>query len=156
MINNLPTIEGIKLLKDNYIGHLGFISQGGPYIVPITYFYDEESNSIISYSEEGHKISAMRQNTAVSLAVEEITSIEHWHSILAHGIFEELTGTDAKFKLHKFAEGVKGIISRKENKYPKFIRDFSSATHTEALPIVYQIKIQEITGKFRKGNPPKP
>lgn len=149
MIKNLETAKGIQLLKENYIGHLGFISNGGPYTVPITYFYDEESNSILSYSDEGHKISAMRKNGNVSLAVDEIISVDHWSSILAHGVFQELKGSDAKFLLHKFAEGIKGIISKKENKYPKFISDFSSATHLKNIPVVYKIQIQEITGKFR-------
>ncbi len=152
MINNLATKEGIELLKDNYIGHLAFIANGGPYIVPITYFYDQESNSIISYSDEGHKINAMRKNNNVSLAVDEIISVNNWQSILVHGQFEELKGTDAKYLLHKFTEGVKSIILKKEKKHTKFISDFSSTSHLENIPIVYKIQIQEITGKFRASD----
>lgn len=152
MTKNLAAKEGIKLLKENYIGHLAFISNGGPYTVPITYFFDEESNSIISYSDQGHKINAMRKNNNVSLAVHEINSVDNWSSILVHGLFKELKGTDAKFLLHKFAEGIKSIISKKEKKYPKFISDFSNATHLENIPIVYKIQIQEITGKFRSSD----
>ncbi len=152
MTNNLATKEGIELLKDNYIGHLAFIAKGGPFTVPITYFYDQDSNSIISYSDEGHKISAMRKNRNVSLAVHEINSVDNWCSILAHGLFEELKGTDAKFLLHKFAEGVRSIILKKEKKHTKFISDFSSTSHLENIPIVYKIQIQEITGKYRASD----
>lgn len=152
MTSNLATTEGIELLKDNYIGHLAFIANGEPYTVPITYFYDPESNRIISYSDVGHKINAMRKNKNVSLAVDEIISVDNWRCILVHGQFEELKGTDAKFLLHKFAEGIKSIISKKEKKYPKFISDFSNATHLEDIPIVYKIQIQEITGKFRSSD----
>ena len=113
MIKNLKAKESIHLLRDNYIGRLAFISQGNPYIVPITYYYDETSNSILGYSAEGHKMNAMRKNRSVSLEVDEIISVNNWQSILAHGVFEELQGSEAKFLLHWFAQGVTNIITGK-------------------------------------------
>ena len=124
MIKNLKTEEGIRLLSDNYIGRLAFICQGNPYVVPITYYYDETSNSILGYSAEGHKMNAMRKNRSVSLEVDEITAVNNWQSILAHGIFEELQGSEAKFLLHRFAQGVKNIIIRKEKIIPQSINAF--------------------------------
>tara|TARA_R110000744_G_scaffold88464_3_gene172495 strand:- start:8602 stop:9057 length:456 start_codon:yes stop_codon:yes gene_type:complete len=150
MIKNLKTEEGIRLLSDNYIGRLAFICQGNPYVVPITYYYDETSNSILGYSAEGHKMNAMRKNRSVSLEVDEITAVNNWQSILAHGIFEELQGSEAKFLLHRFAQGVKNIIIRKEKIIPQSINAFSSKMNSPETPIVFRIKIVEITGKQRK------
>ena len=147
----LSKSESITLLKDNYIGHLSYIAQGHPFTLPITYFYDLGSNAIISYSAEGHKIDAMRKNGAVSLEVEEIVSNNNWHSILAHGTFEELKGTDAKYYLHQFTEGVKSIIKEKEHTLPEFISEFSSKSSSKKIPVVYRFKILEITGRRKEA-----
>jgi nitroimidazol reductase NimA-like FMN-containing flavoprotein (pyridoxamine 5'-phosphate oxidase superfamily) len=149
-MTNLTTSESIRLLRDNYTGRLGYISQDKPYVLPITYFYDKDDHSLISYSADGHKIDSMRNNNAVSLLVEEIISSNNWKSVMAHGTFEELHGSDAKFKLHQFTEGVKGLILRKEHRETEFISEFSSKLYSRGTPTVYRIKILEITGKRKE------
>ena len=149
MRRNLKQEECIALLEKNYVGHLAYISQGQPYCVPITYFYDHETNTITSYSSEGHKLASMRKNRAISLAVDEITSVANWKSVLAIGTFEELTQIDAKHMLHKFSEGVKEIMSEHTGGNPKYISDFSAKLDTEEATVVFRIIIQEIIGKIR-------
>lgn len=153
MIKNLNSEECVELLSNNYIGRLAFIVGETPYIIPITYYYyNQGDNSIISYSLEGHKIDAMRKNQSVSVEVDEIESISQWKSVLVHGQFEELKGIDAKSQLREFSQGVKDVVNRKEEKELQFIHEFSSKLGADgALPIVYRIKISEITGKFREG-----
>jgi nitroimidazol reductase NimA-like FMN-containing flavoprotein (pyridoxamine 5'-phosphate oxidase superfamily) len=92
----------------------------------------------------------MRNNNAVSLLVEEIISSNNWKSVMAHGTFEELHCSDAKFKLHQFTEGVKGLILRKEHRETEFISEFSSKLYSRGAPTVYRIKILEITGKRKE------
>lgn len=150
MIKVLEKEECLQLLRDNYIGHLAYISGGSPHVLPITYYYDEATDSLISYSTEGHKIRAMRENTSVSLGVNEIDSVKNWRSILVQGIFEELDGSNAKKILHLFAQGIKDLITGKGALAPRFISDFSSKIYADGIPIVYRIKIIEITGKFRE------
>ena len=149
MYINLDDQEIRFILENNYIGHLGYIYLNKPYVVPITYYFDKEENSIICYSGEGHKINAMRKQNAVSLLVEEIESIGNWESVLVHGVFEEHIGSDAKAYLHKFSLGVKNIIMEKEHKKVDFISEFSSKIFNENVPTVFIIKIEGITGKKR-------
>ena len=149
-MKNLTKHISKHILETNYIGHLGFISEDKPYVVPITYFYDSDENCILSYSAEGHKINAMRKNNAVSLEVSEIKSVNSWQSILVHGKFEELGGTHAKQQLHKFALGIKKILLIKENKHHQLISDFSSKITSNGVPIMYRIKLLDITGKCRE------
>ena len=150
MIQDLATKEGKQLLKDNYIGHLSFIAGDWPYSIPITYYYSKGQNTIISYAAEGHKIRSMRENPNVSLEVNEIDSVSHWKSVLVHGKFEELTGIDAKYYLHEFAEGVKSLLRRKEKKHVQAISEFSSKIESAELPIVYRIIIDDMTAKCRE------
>ncbi len=149
-MRDLTTSECINVLIDNYNGYLGFIARKSPYVLPISYFYDQEDHAIISYSAAGHKIDSMRKYPTVSLAVEEIESVYNWQSVLVHGTFEEIEGASAKQKLHKFTEGVKGLILRKENRETEFISEFSSKIYSRGVPVVYRIKILEMTGKRKE------
>ena len=151
IFGELEAEECLKLLGNNYIGYLAFISGATPYITPITYYYYPEEHCLLSYSSEGHKIDAMRKANAVALQVDEIHNIQDWRSVLVHGKFEELQGITAKFYLHKFAQGVQETIGRKEGSGPKFISDFSTRLTQSKLPIVYRIVISDIAGKFRDG-----
>ena len=149
MRRNLEATEHIEILSNNYVGNLAYISGASPYIVPMTYYHDSASNTITSYSSDGHKIAAMRKNPAVALIVNEITSVADWQSVQVHGTFEELTGIDAKHMLREFSEGVKNILSRTKGKEAQYISDFSAKIEAEEAPIVFRIKIDEITGKKR-------
>ncbi|WP_452221419.1 pyridoxamine 5'-phosphate oxidase family protein [Lacinutrix salivirga] len=150
MIKNLEDKEKTHILETNYIGHLGYIFEGKPYVVPITYFYDKQNNSIICYSGDGHKMNAMRQNNAVSLQVADINSVNDWRSVLVHGTFKQYFASEAKAYLHQFSLGVKDIITNREQYKPDFISEFSSSIYKENIPIVFIINIENITGKKRK------
>ena len=149
MIRVLNAQECLNLLSSNYIGNLSYIYRDKPFIVPITYFFDTESNVILGYSAEGHKINAMRKIKSVSVAVSEVDSVNSWKSVLAHGVFEELSGSLAKAKLHQFSLGVKDLIINKEHRKLDFISEFSSKIYKDDLPVTFQIKVEEITGKMR-------
>ncbi len=149
-MTDISNSESEEVLRNNYNGHLAYISEGKPYVIPITFYFDHFDNSIISYTEEGHKIDAMRKNPSVSMVAEQIQSMVNWESAQIQGTFEELEGSLAKQKLHTFTEGIKDIIERKERKEVEFINEFSSKLYSRGKPIVYQIKILEITGKRRE------
>ncbi|XMO87428.1 pyridoxamine 5'-phosphate oxidase family protein [Algibacter sp. AS12] len=149
MIRNLQQDECANILASNYIGNLSYIYRDRPYVVPITYFFDAQNNVIIGYSAEGHKIRAMRKNTSVSLGVSEIDSVNSWNSVLAQGTFKELSGSNSKAQLHVFSLGVKDLIIYKEHRKLDFISEFSSKIYKDDFPIVFQIKIDELTGKIR-------
>ena len=150
MIRTLTEKNSYELLENNYIGHLAYIYRNRPFIAPITYFFDKDKNAIIAYSDEGHKIRAMRKNTAVSLEVSEIDAVNDWNSVLAHGIFKELEGSNAKAYLHTFSLGVKDLIIIKKQKKLDYINQFSSKLNKDDTPIVFLIEIEEITGKMRR------
>ena len=92
----------------------------------------------------------MRKNNSVSLNVTEIESVNDWRSVLVHGVFEELEGSNSKAYLHQFSLGVKDLILKKEHRDLDFISEFSSKIYNDELPTVFLIKIKEVTGKMRK------
>lgn len=149
MIRTLTEIECINILEDNYIGNLSYIYRGRPFIAPITYFYDKKNNVIIGYSAEGHKVRAMRKNANVCLNVSEIDSVNSWMSVLVQGEFQELKGSEAKAQLHIFSLGVKDLIIKNEHRELDFISEFSSKIYNDDLPVIFRIKIDELTGRLR-------
>ncbi|MET2985156.1 pyridoxamine 5'-phosphate oxidase family protein [Aureibaculum conchae] len=150
MIKKIGTKESIIILENNYIGYLSYIAQNTPYVVPVTYFFDRNSNNLLFYSADGHKIKAMRNYYWVSMLVTEIRSVNDWNSVLVHGRFNELEGINSKAKLHDFSRGVKELIRIKEHKKMDFINEFSSKAYQGKTPIVYQVKDIEITGRKRR------
>ena len=156
MIKNINRDECLKIISQNYIGHLAYIYKNAPFIVPITYYYDKKNITVIGYTGEGHKINALRINNAVALEIVDIKSIDTWKTILIQGTFEELKGPDAKYELHKFSIGVKKLILEKEKKELHFIPQFSVKTNIGAKPIVYHINIEEIIGKKCNSKQEKP
>ena len=150
MLKNLEIDDCLKVLGNNYIGRLGYIFGQTPYIIPITYFHDADTKSIISYSANGHKLHAMRQYNKVTLQVDEIESLQNWKSVLVQGRFEELTGSDAKLYIRRFAHAVRELMERKGLMVPKFIKDFSNALDNRGVPIVYRLVINNIVGKAKE------
>lgn len=150
MIRDLNLTESKAILADNYIGNLSYIYNNKPYVVPITYFFDADKNVFIMYSSIGHKTEALEKNNAVSIGVTEIENINNWKSVLAQGSFEKLSSIDSKAYLREFALGIKELISRKEDKKPLFISEFSSKMYYDKVPIVFKIKVDTITGKYRE------
>ena len=139
-----------KLLADHCVGSLGYLAHGTPYVVPITYFYNREDQTIISYSNEGHKISSLRENPQASLLVYHREGMNWWRSVLIHGVFEELQQLDAKFHLKQFCEGVRQVLKKQGVVQTRFINEFSSKSGSQDMPVVYRIRIEEWSGKCRK------
>lgn len=150
MIKTLDTDEKTFILRANYIGYLGYIYNNEPFVIPITYFYDEAQNNIICYSGNGHKINALRKNNNVSLCISNIDSVNAWKSILVQGKYKEHSGTYAKALLHQFSLGVKDLILNKEQRDLDFISQFSSKIYNDDMPVVFTITIEDLVGRKRK------
>ncbi len=150
MIRVLNESESKHLLSDNYIGYLGYVYRNRPFIAPITYYYNSEKNIIIGYSDQGHKINAMRKHNDVCLEVANIESIDHWQSAQAHGTFEQIYGSTAKAYLHEFSLGIKHLIIEKEGRSLDFISEFSSKISKDEIPVVFLIRVEELTGRMRR------
>lgn len=149
MIRNLNWQQCSDVLERNYIGYLSYVSNNRPFAIPITYFYNQKEKYIICYSGLGHKIKAMRKNIDVSLAVADIYRANKWESVLVHGKYNESDGSTARNYLHEFSLGIKEIVLAKENKDLDFISEFSSKIYADDIPIVFLIKVEELTGKIR-------
>lgn len=148
-LQELPEREMRELLHQHYVGSLAYISQHHPFVIPVTFFYDEPGNCLIAYSMEGHKIEAMRANPEVSLMIYQLDNLTRWKSVMIQGRFEELHQIDAKAYLHRFTEGIRKHIAPNNARAKVFIEDFSSSLSSEGTPLVYRINIDGWSGRTR-------
>jgi len=88
MIGTLSLEEIEAILRRHRIGRLGCSANDRPYVVPITYAY--EDGNIYAYSTLGRKIHIMREQPSVCFQVDEIDGPSSWRSVLAEGLYEEI------------------------------------------------------------------
>ncbi|AEM71842.1 hypothetical protein Murru_2818 [Allomuricauda ruestringensis DSM 13258] len=146
-IADLELVKCTGLLTDNYVGHLAYIANNEPHVVPSTYFFDQDEKSILCFASNGHRINALRKCNTVSFQVDSIKSFRNWQSVQVHGTFQELTGDCAKLCLKRFAEGVQRTIDHENAERPHFLSHFSGKLQEAEMPVVYRIAVSKITGK---------
>jgi nitroimidazol reductase NimA-like FMN-containing flavoprotein (pyridoxamine 5'-phosphate oxidase superfamily) len=136
MFVTLNQQEAMTLLADKCVGRLGCIADGGPYIVPVNYYF--EDGCVYSHSLPGLKISALRENPRACLQLDKIESDVRWRSVLAFGNFEEVS-----------KPGERSVILNKLLKRSPMLTPVESALADDAGPppvIVFRIRIERVTG----------
>jgi len=136
MFVRLSEDESRGVLTAARVARLGCIVEGGPYIVPINYYFEDVC--AYSHSLPGLKISALRKTPMACLQVDEVESDLRWKSVLAFGTYEEISNPDER------ANYLGKILSR----FP-MLTPVESAIAEDAGPppvIVYRIRINKITG----------
>lgn len=148
MVGNLEKKEIREILKNNYLGRLGFCLNGRPYIIPTTYYFDNSTSGIVSHSREGMKIEAMRKNPEICFEIEEVDHLSKWRSVLLWGKYEELTGSTARHALHSFVEHIRQLLNKEGVDTAHFINDLSYAESGDGAAVIYRIHILGQSGKY--------
>lgn len=99
VIHILPPGEIEELLRTALVGRIACCGHGTegdwrPYIVPLAYGYDGEA--IYAHSGPGRKIRLMRAQPLVGFEVDRTEAADRWRSVVAEGVYEELTDPAAR------------------------------------------------------------
>ena len=140
MIKPLNQDQLRELLRKERLGRLGCIVDGGPYVVPVNYVFDGECAYL--HSLPGSKIHAMRASPRVCLQVDEIDDELNWKSVLAFGVYEEITNPKER------AEALNHLLARFSRLTP--VESFIAGDASAPAPIVFRIRINRLTG-IREG-----
>jgi len=152
MSNELSLAQIEETLQSHYIGHLAYTLDNKPFVVPITYLYDAEHNSLIGYTAEGHKIEVMRKNPYVCVEVSSIRDLSHWKSVVVEGTYEELSGMDAVNALQSLVSKLERLINEEGKQHVDQIREMARA-NDKATKVIYRINISQKVGRFEAGDP---
>jgi nitroimidazol reductase NimA-like FMN-containing flavoprotein (pyridoxamine 5'-phosphate oxidase superfamily) len=138
-----------KILLDGHYGHLGFIANGEPHVLPVTYVY--KYGYIFSHTSEGEKIEMMRTNKRVCLQVERVRSGYDWDSVACWGDYEEVTDAEQIREIHQLLAEQYARITQGGGEAPvsPLIQDLH-LQHAEKRPVIYRINILKTTGRSEK------
>lgn len=139
------------VLSQHYIAHLACSLDDKPYVVPITYYYDADSNSLIGYTAEGQKVNILRQNPQVSVAISHIDNLSHWQSVILEGQFEEITGTASMQALQLLITKLEALVNQEGKQHVAQIRDVARARE-DGTKVIYRIRLTAKHGRYEAGD----
>lgn len=135
MIKPLSDEEARALLGECRTGRLGCVSDGGPYVVPVSYIFSD--NCIYVHSFPGRKVKALRENPRACLQVDQIKDTYNWRSAIAFGHYEEIIDEEERYWA-----------------FSQLLTHFPALTPVESVPvhdgqssvIVFRIRVEEVSG----------
>lgn len=139
MASSLDRNEIEKVLLSCEHAHLGCCDASEPYVVPISYAFQD--GAIYGYTHTGRKIAIMRKNPRVCIHVGDYVK-GHWRSVILMGTYEELSGESrnaAVSLLSKHINKTDGVLP--------FLPDDVIPEHSANQRIIYKINITEMTGR---------
>lgn len=148
MIGNLSEEQIIQILKNNFSGHLACCENNKPYVVPLSYIY--EDGYLIAHSESGKKIKIMRNNASVCFQVNEVDSYTSWRSVIINGEYEELVDERQQYEAMKlFVERTMNLKISETAVPPEITPDrVHPRSPGNIKPVIYRIAIKEMSGRF--------
>ncbi|MCJ8208353.1 pyridoxamine 5'-phosphate oxidase family protein [Mucilaginibacter sp. RS28] len=150
MLGELNEKQIDELLKRQVTGRLGCHADGITYIVPINYLYKD--GMIYAHSGPGKKIEMMRSNPQVCFQADEMESIFRWRSVIAWGVFEEITDIDEQQQaMQGLIHRIMPFVSTPSGHPSHGITANESDIGTDMDLIVYRIRITTKTGRYEQS-----
>lgn len=138
MVDPLPEVEARRLLAEAPVGHIGFISDGSPYVTPMSFVVDGQR--ILFRTTGGKKLDALRRDPRVCIEVSRFDpETGEWASAI-------VTGNAFETDDNRTGERV---IEMLYEKYGQVLGDPLSRGGLQpvpGLPHVIEVTIEEITG----------
>ena len=94
----------------------------------------------------------MRANPRVCFEVDDIRSVFQWQSVIANGVYEEITDIDEKQQaMQGIIHRIMPLVTSPEGHPSHGITEKDSDVGTTVELIVYRIRLEEKTGRFEQG-----
>ena len=142
LIHELTARECASVLARATIGHLGCSRDGQPYVVPISFSFDEEHGCVYGFSTVGQKVEWMRENPRVCLEVEDVADKDHWQTVIVFGRYEEIQDSPEEGEARQRADSL--FQQRAEWWLPAAAKVGHRERHAV---VVYRIHIDRVTGR---------
>jgi len=131
------------LLQQVGYGHLGYIHEGKPYVMPMHYYL--EDSDMYLFTTEGMKTHDIDANPEVCLQVEEIHAPLHWRSVIVMGRAERLTEQQDIDRAMQLIKAHNPTLS------PAINRTWIDAWGRANVIAIYRIHPSEMTGRTTDG-----
>ena len=142
-IDQMGQKEIQDLLQQVGYGHLGFIHEGKPYVMPMHYYLQD--SDIYLFTTEGMKTHDIEASPEVCLQVEEIHGPLHWRSVIVAGRAERLT------EQQDIDHAMQFIKERNPALSPAINRTWIDSWGRAEVIAIYRIYPDEMSGRTTDG-----
>ena len=150
MIGRLSEQQMDEMISTNNMGRIGCRDGEQIYIVPINYAFD--GKDIIAHSVIGKKIYMMRKNPTVCFELDEITDNDNWRSVIASGVYLELTEERDRYDAMKIFVDKMLKLKISETAVPPEITPHRVHPRSPGniKPVIFRIILLKKTGRYEK------
>lgn len=141
-VKNLKRDECYDVLRKARLGRLACALDGQPYIVPVSFAYDD-GEFIYSFATVGQKIDWMRKNPKVCIEVEDIVDKQNWTTLVIFGRYEELVD-DPEFEDER--THARDLLAKSATWWQPAYFVGAERKDIEEVPVFYRIRVERITG----------
>jgi nitroimidazol reductase NimA-like FMN-containing flavoprotein (pyridoxamine 5'-phosphate oxidase superfamily) len=134
MIRRLSEAQALALLSEGSVGHLGCVTERGPYVVPVNYIFHE--GNIYIHSLMGIKIQTLRQNPKTCFQVDQSEDEYSWRSAIAFGRYEEITDAEERCAF------MRRYLTRFPHLTPVESADFDAPPDNG---IIFRIRVEQVS-----------
>jgi nitroimidazol reductase NimA-like FMN-containing flavoprotein (pyridoxamine 5'-phosphate oxidase superfamily) len=143
-IDEMSAQEISELLRKIGYGHLGFIHEGKPYVMPMHYYLEGEK--IYLFTTEGMKTHDIDMSPKICLQVEEIIDDPlHWRSVIVTGQATRLTEKMEIERVRKLIAEVNPTLS------PALNRTWIDSWGRAEVVAIYGVDPSEMSGRTTDG-----
>jgi uncharacterized protein len=143
-IDEMSSKEIYELLHKIGYGHLGFIHEGKPYVMPMRYYLENEE--IYMFTTEGMKTHDIDASPEICLQVEEIINDPlHWRSVIVAGQAKRLTDKSDIDRVMKLIKEINPTLS------PAINRTWTDSWGRAEVVAIYRVYPSEMSGRTTDG-----
>jgi uncharacterized protein len=142
-IDEMSAKEIRELLHKVGYGHLGFIYEGKPSVIPMHYYL--EGADVYLFTTEGMKTYGMDANPEICLQVEEVQGSRQWRSVMVKGRAERLTD---KTEIDRI---IQLIQEQNPTLAPAINRTWIDAWGRADVRSIYRISHYQTSGRMTDG-----
>ena len=142
-IDEMGQKEIQSFLQQVGYGHLGYIHEGKPYVMPMHYYL--EDSDIYLFTTEGMKTHDIDANPEVCLQAEEIHGSLHWRSVIVTGRAERLT------EQQDIDHAMQLIKERNPTLSPAINRTWIDSWGRAEVIVIYRVVPDEMSGRTTEG-----
>ena len=142
-IDEMGQKEIQEFLQKVGYGHLGYIHEGKPYVMPMHYYLEEKD--IYLFTTIGMKTHDIDANPEVCLQVEEIHTPVHWRSVIVTGRAERLTEQQDIDRVMQLVKESNPALS------PAINRTWVDSWGRAEVVALYRIYPDEMSGRTTDG-----
>jgi nitroimidazol reductase NimA-like FMN-containing flavoprotein (pyridoxamine 5'-phosphate oxidase superfamily) len=143
-IDEMGRDEIYELLNKIGYGHIGFIHEDKPYVMPMHYYLEGEE--IYMFTTEGMKTHDIDVSPEICLQVEEIIDDPlHWRSVIVTGQAKRLTEKAEIERVRKLIKEVNPTLS------PALNRTWIDSWGRAEVVAIYRVYPSEMSGRTTDG-----